>query len=124
MSEARCSRRPEHGIKRAARLLVRLLAVSAAALLAFGLISVAFPMWQAQMDAVAASQRHAGPGVLESDVIAALGEPDSVYDGDIDLRFDRPSEGRALRYYFGYSVTLYVFVDEAGVVQCSLVELG
>jgi hypothetical protein len=77
---------------------------------------------RAQLNAVSAAEEYACPGVLESDVIQAMGRPDETRD--TPAYFDHPVQKRLLCYRFGYSVLLCVYVDADGIIECSLVALG
>ncbi len=76
----------------------------------------------AQLDAIRAAERYAEPGVLDTDVVQVLGEPDDVFYRP--TYFDHSVSGRILYYDFRFSVGLYVYISETGTVQCALVALG
>lgn len=104
---------------------VRLMLYVAFALLMLKLGVLAMSMLvvvgSAQADAIESSDRYASPGLLESDVIKALGEPTSVYRKKVP--FDRPISNKVLYYPFGAGIGLYVYVAPSSRVECSLVSV-
>jgi hypothetical protein len=82
--------------------------------------ALAFRERSVVVHAVQTATRYAGRGVPASDVVRVLGEPESVFYKP--AHFERPVRGRLLRYRFGLSAYLYVYIDSAGVVECALVD--